>query len=236
VNQQYPHDPNQPFQPQQPFPAQHQAPKQSHRVRNVIGGVAAGIVTLIFIIGFFTDDPSTSAASNTPLPNVVTTDEPAAVKSTQPAAPKTTAPKPTATEGTGCDLNSSPEEYSDCLDRFVNGTTATPKPTKIAPKLTAGQEQAIGSAESYLGFTAFSRKGLIRQLSSDAGEGFSVADATYAVGHIKVDWNEQAAKSAKSYLEMTHFSRQGLIQQLESSAGDGFTHRQAVYGVTKAGL
>jgi hypothetical protein len=114
--------------------------------------------------------------------------------------------------------------------------TTQPKPTKTAPKVTAAQEQAIGSAESYLAFTAFSRKGLIRQLSSDAGEGFSVADATYAVDHIKVDWNEQAARSARSYLEMTHFSRSGLIHQLESSSGEGFTHRQAVYGVTKAGL
>jgi hypothetical protein len=109
-------------------------------------------------------------------------------------------------------------------------------PVASKPSLTNGQEQAIGSAESYLAFTAFSRKGLIHQLSSEAGEGFSVADATYAVDHIKVDWNEQAAKAARSYLEMTHFSRQGLIHQLESSAGDGFTHKQAVYGVTKAGL
>ena len=110
------------------------------------------------------------------------------------------------------------------------------QPTKTAPKMTASQEQAIGAAESYLDFTHFSRKGLIHQLSSDAGDGFSVADATYAVDHIKVDWNEQAAAAARSYLEMTHFSRQGLIHQLESSAGDGFTHKQAVYGVSKAGL
>lgn len=241
MNKQYPHDPNQPFAPQQPFPAQHQAPKKSRKGRTFL--IVAGAVVGVFVVIGIASGGSTPEASTAPLPNVVTTvtEKPAAVESTapsatKPVAPKTTAPKPTATEGTGCDLNSSPEEYSDCLDRFVNGTTATPKPTKIAPKLTAGQEQAIGSAESYLGFTAFSRKGLIRQLSSNAGEGFSVADATYAVDHIKVDWNEQAAKSAKSYLEMTHFSRQGLIHQLESSAGDGFTHRQAVYGVTKAGL
>ena len=115
----------------------------------------------------------------------------------------------------------------------------SPKPAPSpAPKasLTKSQEQAIGSAKSYLEFTAFSRKGLIRQLSSDAGDGYSKADATYAVDHIEVNWNEQAAKSAKSYLDMTHFSRKGLIQQLESSAGDGYTHAQAVYGVNKAGL
>ena len=102
--------------------------------------------------------------------------------------------------------------------------------------MTASQEQAIGSAKSYLQFTAFSRKGLIQQLSSNYGEGFSKADATFAVDYLKVNWNEQAALKAKSYLEMQHFSRQGLIHQLESSYGEGFTHAQAVYGVKAAGL
>lgn len=116
-------------------------------------------------------------------------------------------------------------------------TEAPPETTEPAkPSMTKSQEQAVGSAESYLSFTAFSRKGLIRQLSSSAGEGYSVKDATFAVDYLKVDWNEQAAKSAQSYLKMSHFSRAGLIRQLESSAGEGFTHAQAVYGVTKAGL
>lgn len=206
MNQQYPQDPN-----QQPFVPQQPFPAQHQAPKKSHKGrtwaIVIGAVVGVFIIIGAASGGGTPTASNTPLPNVVTTDEPAAVKSTQPAAPKTTAPKP----------------------------VVTPKPAP-KPSLTKSQEQAIGSAESYLGFTAFSRKGLIRQLSSNAGEGFSVADATYAVNHIKVDWNEQAAKSAKTYLEMTHFSRQGLIHQLESSAGDGFTHRQAVYGVTKAGL
>lgn len=117
----------------------------------------------------------------------------------------------------------------------------TPKPSKAAPTkttpaLTASQEQAIGSAQDYLSMQAFSRKGLIKQLSSQYGEGFSLADATFAVDHVTVNWNEQAAKAAKQYLSMQHFSRQGLIHQLESAYGEQFTHRQAVYGVTKAGL
>ena len=61
------------------------------------------------------------------------------------------------------------------------------------------QAEAVESAESYLSYTAFSRKGLIEQLEF---EGFSTADATFAVDHITVDWNEQAAKSAKSYLDI----------------------------------
>jgi hypothetical protein len=110
-------------------------------------------------------------------------------------------------------------------------TTTKPKPDE-----TAGQKNARESAEQYLQTAAFSRAGLIKQLSSQYGEGYSKADAIYAVNHIDVNWNEQAAKSAKGYLANQPFSRAGLIQQLESSAGDGFTHAQAVYGVNKAGL
>lgn len=111
-----------------------------------------------------------------------------------------------------------------------------PKPTRTAPARTESQRQAIASAESYLKVSAFSRYGLIQQLSSAYGEGFSKADATYAVDHITVDWNEQAAKSARSYLNVTSFSRAGLIEQLESKHGEGFTHAQAVYGVNAVGL
>lgn len=144
-------------------------------------------------------------------------DAPVGVTAGSPVAPATTAPVSEPTEDTA-------------------DPTPAPHPSKTTPKLTLSQEQAIGSAQSYLSMTAFSRKGLIRQLSSDAGDGYSVADATFAVDYLKVNWNEQAAKAAKNYLSMTHFSRSGLIRQLESSAGDGFTHSQAVYGVKKAGL
>lgn len=110
------------------------------------------------------------------------------------------------------------------------------KPTRTAPARTAGQTQAIGAAEQYLQVMPFSRKGLIQQLSSAAGEGFSRADATFAVDHITVDWNAQATKSARQYLTVSHFSRAGLVHQLESEAGEGFTHAQAVFGVKAVGL
>jgi len=102
--------------------------------------------------------------------------------------------------------------------------------------LAAAAEQAIGAAEDYLAFSAFSKEGLIDQLSSSAGSGFPRDQAVYAVNHIDVDWNQQAVKAAKEYLSFSHFSRAGLIQQLESSAGSKFTHDQAVYGANGAGL
>ncbi len=99
-----------------------------------------------------------------------------------------------------------------------------------ASATTGPQRQAIGSAQDYLRAMPFSKQGLIDQLSSPYGAGFSVKIATYAVNHIKVNWNKQAVKSANSYLKVMHFSCDGLIDQLESPYGAQFTHNQAVYG------
>ncbi len=118
-------------------------------------------------------------------------------------------------------------------------TTSRPRPTPPAatkPSLTLAQEQAIGSAKSYLELSGFSRNGLIKQLSSNYGEGYSKADAVFAVDYLRVNWNEQAVRSAKAYLEMTHFSRAGLIQQLSSAYGDEYTLAQATYAADHVGL
>jgi hypothetical protein len=93
---------------------------------------------------------------------------------------------------------------------------------------TAGQRNALSSAQSYLRSGAFSKSGLIGQLKY---ERFSSSEARWAVAHVRVSWNAEAVQSAKSYLRSSSFSRQGLIEQLEY---EGFTHSQAVYGVRKA--
>jgi hypothetical protein len=98
------------------------------------------------------------------------------------------------------------------------------------PSLTVSQMNAIESAQSYLDYAAFSRKGLIEQLEF---EDYSTADATFAVDYVDPDWNEQAAKSAADYLDYSSFSRQGLIDQL---VYEGYTQKQAAYGVSQAGL
>ena len=99
--------------------------------------------------------------------------------------------------------------------------------------MTAGQENALESARSYLDMGGFSRKGLIEQLSSSAGEGFTQADARYAADRAHADWNQQAVESAQGYLDMGGFSRASLLDQLTSSAGEGFTQEQARYAVSK---
>lgn len=114
----------------------------------------------------------------------------------------------------------------------AKGPTA---PAVEAPKLTGPQKNAVRSANQYLRMTGFSRDGLIAQLSSEFGDGYSVADATAAVDSLDVDWNENAARSAKQYLNMTGFSCNGLVEQLSSSAGDKYTPSQARYGAEAAG-
>ncbi|MDT6921386.1 Ltp family lipoprotein [Pseudomonas atacamensis] len=103
-----------------------------------------------------------------------------------------------------------------------------------AGDLTGPQNNAIRSAKQYLSMTGFSRDGLIHQLSSDAGEGFDVSDATIAVDSMNIDWNHQAVRSAKQYLNMMGFSCKGLIKQLSSSAGEKYTVDQATYGAKHA--
>jgi hypothetical protein len=119
---------------------------------------------------------------------------------------------------------------------LVAAAFAAATSTAVAADLTIPQRNAVRSATQYLSFKAFSRKGLIQQLSADAGDGYKVADATVAVESLTVDWNEQAARAAKEYLNIQGFSCKNLIQQLSSSAGDGYTISQATYGAKKAGV
>lgn len=104
-----------------------------------------------------------------------------------------------------------------------------------AQSLTGPQNNAVRSAKQYLDFSGFSRNGLIQQLSSDAGNGYKVADATVAVDSLNIDWNKQAVRSATQYLSMTGFSCKGLIEQLSSNAGNRYTNSQATYGAQQAG-
>lgn len=112
----------------------------------------------------------------------------------------------------------------------ASAAPAVPAPvfSQAEQQITAGQRNAIRSAEQYLDFAAFSRSGLIEQLEY---EGFATEDATFAVDSLDVDWHEQAAKSAEAYLEFTSFSLSGLIDQL---VYEGFTYEQAAYGANTA--
>lgn len=101
--------------------------------------------------------------------------------------------------------------------------------------LTRPQSHAVRSAKEYIAMTGFSRNGLIEQLSSEYGSGYSIEDATAAVDSLDLDYSEQATRTAKTYLKMTGFSCTNLINQLSMEEGDKYTDSQATFGATQAG-
>jgi hypothetical protein len=183
-------------------------PKKSNTWKWVVGGIAA-----LFVIGAITSGSSSTS-----------TDEDDGGKSGSQVASSGTKSEKAEKEAKA---NKDPES--------VEKPEAKPEPPAkpAEPEMTSGQENAVESAQSYLEMSGFSKEGLIEQLSSDAGEGFTKAEAKFAVNHVDVDWNDEAVESAQSYLEMGGFSRQGLIEQLSSSAGEGFTPAQTQYAVDK---
>lgn len=135
----------------------------------------------------------------------------------------------------GCSLDSSNIETApqETTQQSSGDSEASQPEAETAPEEssneTLGQSNAVAKAESYLDFSAFSRKGLIEQLEF---EGFDTADAEYAVDKVDPNWNEQAALKAKSYLEFSSFSRTGLIDQLKF---EGFSDKEAEFGATAVG-
>lgn len=107
-----------------------------------------------------------------------------------------------------------------------------------SPAGTVSELQALTTAEGYLSDgQGFSRQGLIDQLDSSFGSGFSVADATWGVDHSDANWDTQAVDCAKGYMsDGQGFSRSGLIEQMTSAYGNKFTEAQAEYAANAVGL
>jgi hypothetical protein len=157
-----------------------------------------------------------------------------AVSTSAPAAAPTTATDPL---GFACAALDSNGYCSSDDPSSASAATSAPAAT-AAPAMSAAEQQAVDSAQSYLALgQGFSKAGLLKQLTSSYGAGFTAANAQFAINYLKPDWDAQAVLSAKGYLALGQgFSRSGLTQQLTSSYGAGFTQAQAEYAVSKVGL
>jgi pyruvate/2-oxoglutarate dehydrogenase complex dihydrolipoamide acyltransferase (E2) component len=174
-----------------------------------------------------------AVASTTAAPAVTATQDAAAAKAEADAAAKEAKAKADAEAKAKADAAAKAKADADAAAKAAKAEAdaAAKAAAEAAAKAgTVSQQNALRKAESYLEFTSFSRTELIDQLEYNK---FSVADATWAVDRVTVNWNEQAVKKAKSYLEFTSFSRAELIDQL---LYNGFTPAQAEYGVSKTGL
>lgn len=186
--------------PIQPSP---EPPPRRHWKRWVAGG-AVGVVVLVAGISIANagSHPAAPAAPR------ATTSAPAMPSATLAApVPSTAAPAP----------------------------AAPPPPANTAPAMTSDQQQAVQSAQGYLtDGEGFSYAGLLQQLTSAAGDGFSNADATFAINYLNPNWDQQAVESAQGYLDDGEgFSKSSLLQQLTSTYGEGFTNAQAEYAISK---
>jgi len=135
----------------------------------------------------------------------------------------------------GTDDTSTTEADAVTGDAIVEPVVANTEIVAEDDGMTNQQKNAARSAKNYISISGFSRDGLINQLSSSAGDGYNVDDATIAVDSLDIDYNEQASKSAENYLSIQGFSCDGLITQLSSPAGDKYTKEQAEYGAKSAG-
>lgn len=114
-------------------------------------------------------------------------------------------------------------------------TTTTEESTE--PEMTTAQANAYEAAKNYVDTMAFSRKGLIQQLTSEYGDNYKKKDAVFAVNLLQknkeVNWKDEAEEAARAYLDTQTFSEEGLFEQLTSEYGDQFTEKQARYAVNK---
>lgn len=99
----------------------------------------------------------------------------------------------------------------------------------LGKKPTAEQKSALKKAELYSKTMNMSKQGIYNQLTSSI-EGFSDADAQYAIDNIKADWNKNALEKAKSYQKTMNMSKNAIYNQLTSSV-EGFTNEQAQYAI-----
>ncbi|MFB0833743.1 Ltp family lipoprotein [Arthrobacter halodurans] len=222
-------------------------PLEGYDKHKKVALIVTGVVILLSIIVNAVNGSTAMTAATTAAPTVATVAESAApTESAEDAAAakaeEEAAAEAEASEQAEAEAEAKAEEEAAAAQEKADAKAAAAE-AKAAEKAeaeaaakaeaergTVSQQNALGKAESYLGFSAFSKTGLIKQLEF---EDFSAADAKWAVDRVEVDWNEQAAKKAESYLEFSSFSRSGLIKQL---LFEGYTQKQAQYGVSKTGL
>jgi hypothetical protein len=219
------------------WPARHKA---------LTGLIAFGALVVVIVVVSQSNNPSTSAsdtgAAGSSAAAAVSSAAASSAPSTPaaPAGPSMTVAQQQAVDAAGGYLSdgqgfSEQGLLSQLTSSAGDGLSKSDAEFAINNLHPDWDAQAVDSAKGYLsGGQGFSEQGLIQQLTATAGEGFTEAQAEYAIDNLHPDWDAQAVVAAQGYLgDGEGFSRSSLIQQLTSSYGDGFTEAQAEYAVNK---
>ncbi|MDN5682541.1 Ltp family lipoprotein [Corynebacterium glyciniphilum] len=92
-------------------------------------------------------------------------------------------------------------------------------------------QSALRKAETYSEMMHMSKAGILEQLTSDYGEGFSPEAARYAVDNVDADWNNNALEKARTYQDTMSMSPSAIHEQLVSEYGEKFTVEEADYAL-----
>jgi Host cell surface-exposed lipoprotein len=236
-----------PFMPLQPQPKRKSWPAR-HKV--LTGLMAVGALIVIIAAASASSKPSTpaadtGAASSSSSPSAAVSSAAASEAPSTPAAPASLsmtgaqqqavdAARGYLSEGQGF---SEQGLLGQLTSSAGNGFAKSDAEFAIHYLSPNWHQQAVDAARGYLSEgQGFSEQGLLQQLTSSAGSGFTQPQAEYAINYLHPDWDAQAVDAAKGYMQMGGFSQSSLIQQLTSSAGSGFTQAQAEYAASKVGL
>lgn len=199
-------------------------PQLFHTSRKMAGIAFGGMMVFFFIaLAVVTPSPQSPTIADT------ASTVPEAVNSSN------TTPKPdtganSATQAQTPVAQTAPVQKTTPKPAPTPAPTQQPAPAPITSVETISQKNAVRKAIAYLGYSAYSRDGLIAQMEY---EQFSHVDAVYGADNSGTNWNEQAAKKAKQYMAYSAYSRGGLIEQL---VYEKFTQAQAEYGANAVGL
>jgi hypothetical protein len=249
--QQYP--PQAPPWQQQPVPPQRAPKRKSWAARHkvVTGFIAAGAITIIAVAASSSNKPIAPAADSTTAASSPASSAAAPSSAAASSAPSTTAaPASPAMSGAQQQAVDAAQSYlsegqgfseqgllGQLTSNAGNGFPKSDAEFAINYLNPNWDQQAVDAASGYLSEgQGFSEQGLLQQLTSSAGDGFTEAQAEYAINSVHPDWDAQAVDAAKGYMQMGGFSQASLIQQLTSSYGAGFTQAQAEYAASQVGL
>jgi hypothetical protein len=241
-----------PWQQQSAMPPQtpkgHKRKSWPARHKVLTGLIAFGALVVIIAVASTSNKPSTtpsvtSAAGNSASPSAALSSAAASSAPSTPAAPASSSMTGAqqqvvdAAQGYLSDGQGFSEQglLSQLTSSAGNGFSTSDAEFAINYLNPNWSKQAVDAATGYLSEgQGFSEQGLLQQLTADAGDGFTEAQAEYAINYLHPDWDAQAVDAAKGYLgDGEGFSRSSLLQQLTSSYGDGFTEAQAEYAVNK---
>jgi Host cell surface-exposed lipoprotein len=245
---QQPYPQQQPPQPGPPSPRRRKSWPGQHKLLS--GLIAAGAIVIIAVATSASNKPSTPTANTGAIgssasSSAAVSSAPASSAPSTPAAPAS--PSMTVAQEQAVDAAEAYLSEGQGFSRegllgqltssAANGFEQADAEFAINDLNPNWDAQAVDAASGYLSEgQGFSQQGLVQQLTSSAGSGFTEAQAEYAISSVHPDWDAQAVDAAKGYTQMGGFSQASLIQQLTSSAGSGFTQAQAEYAASQVGL